>query len=783
MTGNNKFWRASLAGLASVAMLATMGVAASTANAAGADRADFTDNGAFAVKVAASDTPYDLHSASSTASGLHYGQLVYASDVTYDKYAAAGDGKVLTGYSYDRAGEKPVTFPFVITGDTKLYAQYADAVKVTFVDAKDTLSTADDVTLDSFDVAKGDALTQSEYWGHFATEPSYAGKDFVGWTKTNAPTADDLYTTEKLESNTTLYTRYDAGQNLATVKFEKAGNSFNVTRYTLADAAFPEFRAPKSVEQENFKEFQVDGKKYDFTQKVANSNDDPFEADLTITAAAYSADESVDVHYFWVTDETSKLGTITATKADYTTSADEKVAQPSDPAVAKAYFTGWYTDASLKTPFDFSKAIKDQPGYVAGKHEITLYAGWDTTNIARRVYNLNYDLWSNAQQIQYVDARGQIALLNDLENYTQAQDGSVNAVKLAGWKINGTSDTIQQVPDEQAGNTVVLDAVWKQAVAVKLNADGGYFSNNSHYKYVLATVGDVFADAEGYEVPTKDGFTFKYWTIVDNAHPTDKTKDSYFNKEDKVTEQYNTYELRANYEATGVLSVESLHNIPSVIFFNKVAAYDQYKVNGYTQDSWKTYVDTWYDLQDEWFNYLSANSHQDQINKGNALAKKYADAQAKLVKSDVPVKPAPATKVPVYRLYNKYITTGTNHLFTTDKGEYDSLVAKGWLGEGEVFQATSDKNATPVYRLYNKYDGSHHYTKDAAERDNLVKLGWTYEFVGFYAPADGDATLYRLYNQYNGEHLFTTDKAENDKLVSLGWTAEESGLKVYSAAK
>ena len=34
MTGNNKVWRASLAGLASVAMLATMGVVAGTANAA-----------------------------------------------------------------------------------------------------------------------------------------------------------------------------------------------------------------------------------------------------------------------------------------------------------------------------------------------------------------------------------------------------------------------------------------------------------------------------------------------------------------------------------------------------------------------------------------------------------------------------------------------------------------------------------------------------------------------------------------------------------------------------
>ncbi|PST47680.1 hypothetical protein COO72_11725, partial [Bifidobacterium callitrichos] len=40
MTGNNKVWRAPLAGLAAVAMLATMGVAASTANAAGTGHHD-----------------------------------------------------------------------------------------------------------------------------------------------------------------------------------------------------------------------------------------------------------------------------------------------------------------------------------------------------------------------------------------------------------------------------------------------------------------------------------------------------------------------------------------------------------------------------------------------------------------------------------------------------------------------------------------------------------------------------------------------------------------------
>ncbi|KAA8819006.1 hypothetical protein [Bifidobacterium vespertilionis] len=145
--------------------------------------------------------------------------------------------------------------------------------------------------------------------------------------------------------------------------------------------------------------------------------------------------------------------------------------------------------------------------------------------------------------------------------------------------------------------------------------------------------------------------------------------------------------------------------------------------------------------------------------------------------------PAPAAKrMAVYRLYNQYMTSGTNHLFTTDKEEYDGLVELGWTGEDiQFYAAASDADgAKPVYRLYNQWDGSHHFTVDAAEKDNLVKIGWTLEPTTWWAPADGDAKVYRLYNQWSGEHLFTTDKGESDKLAGLGWTVEESGFSVYS---
>ncbi|KAA8821176.1 hypothetical protein [Bifidobacterium vespertilionis] len=151
----------------------------------------------------------------------------------------------------------------------------------------------------------------------------------------------------------------------------------------------------------------------------------------------------------------------------------------------------------------------------------------------------------------------------------------------------------------------------------------------------------------------------------------------------------------------------------------------------------------------------------------------------------LPAGPGPAAcRIPVYRLFNPYMTQGTTHLFTTDKTEYGELAAKGWRGEDVVFYAlpAGAADSIPVYRLYNRWDGSHHFTTDPGERDDLVKIGWTLEPSTWAAPRDGDTRVYRLYNPYTGEHLFTTDRAESDRLAALGWTAEESGFSVYSRA-
>lgn len=128
---------------------------------------------------------------------------------------------------------------------------------------------------------------------------------------------------------------------------------------------------------------------------------------------------------------------------------------------------------------------------------------------------------------------------------------------------------------------------------------------------------------------------------------------------------------------------------------------------------------------------------------------------------------------PVYRLYNRW---SGEHLFTTDKSEYDSLARVGWKQENVGWNAPNF-SSTPVYRLYNRWSGDHLYTTDRSEYDKLARIGWTQEGVQLYS--GGSRAIYRLFNPYVkvGTHLFTTDANEYERLARMGWRKE--GKQLY----
>ena len=131
----------------------------------------------------------------------------------------------------------------------------------------------------------------------------------------------------------------------------------------------------------------------------------------------------------------------------------------------------------------------------------------------------------------------------------------------------------------------------------------------------------------------------------------------------------------------------------------------------------------------------------------------------------------------LYRLYNPWTH---EHLFTTDKAEYDTLVAAGWTGEGNAGMVAV-KQGKGVYRLYNPYTGEHHYTTDENEVAACVKAGWVNEGIQFYSVQNGNVPVYSMYNPYEKKfyHHYTSDPDEIARMVNDGWVKE--GIKWYES--
>lgn len=143
-----------------------------------------------------------------------------------------------------------------------------------------------------------------------------------------------------------------------------------------------------------------------------------------------------------------------------------------------------------------------------------------------------------------------------------------------------------------------------------------------------------------------------------------------------------------------------------------------------------------------------------------------------------------AEYVPVYRLYN---TITSEHLFTTNKSEYDSFVEKSkgkqdfWIGEGIDWFAEATPqvaDASTVRRLYNKDLGamgrsSHYYSKDASEIATLLKNGWVDDGAANYIQSGGSVPIWTCYNEGLGSaHHYTSNKSEWQSLSSYGWHLE-----------
>lgn len=129
-------------------------------------------------------------------------------------------------------------------------------------------------------------------------------------------------------------------------------------------------------------------------------------------------------------------------------------------------------------------------------------------------------------------------------------------------------------------------------------------------------------------------------------------------------------------------------------------------------------------------------------------------------------------------IYRLYLPSTGEHLYTSDKNEYDTLYKKyNWGQEGIAWYAP--QSGTEVYRLYHPGLKNHLYTTDKNEVNVLTsQYGWKKDNDGkalYYS--GGDVPIYRVYNKgLNGMHHLTTDLNEYNTLPKHGWAQEGQKL-------
>lgn len=140
----------------------------------------------------------------------------------------------------------------------------------------------------------------------------------------------------------------------------------------------------------------------------------PFESDLFSTYALAYSDISngsgggdTPVSEFTVTfDLNGKPGMAPSAQ---TVNKDAAATKPADPAADGFTFTGWYTESSCETKYDFSAPVTA---------DITLYAGWETSSEP--------------------EPEPEPVVIDECVNWNLYEDDSVHEFKIRGINVNGT---------------------------------------------------------------------------------------------------------------------------------------------------------------------------------------------------------------------------------------------------------------------------------------------------------------------------------------------------------
>lgn len=178
----------------------------------------------------------------------------------------------------------------------------------------------------------------------------------------------------------------------------------------------------------------------------------------------------------------------------------------------------------------------------------------------------------------------------------------------------------------------------------------------------------------------------------------------------------------------------------------------------------------------------------------NYVTSEHRISIGKVTKSDVAF--ITFTRVsPVFRMYNKLTS---EHLFSTNKAEYDNfvnLLSEGkdfWIGEGVDWLAPTSGDI--VKRLYNPALGemarsSHYYTSNETEIANLKNnFGWQEDpsdnwFVSATTTNESTIPIYTAYSEALGSSHHYTSSWDEWRSLDAGWDKEDAKNGLSSDGK
>lgn len=179
---------------------------------------------------------------------------------------------------------------------------------------------------------------------------------------------------------------------------------------------------------------------YYVTQDAYNTYDPDGDGEGSHSIAVYRIEIAGYPWITFVSNGGSEVETITMTSGGKSAQA---ATEPEEPVREDYEFAGWYTDASLTVPYDWSSLVTEP---------VTLYAGWEYVGTAD-VFTVTFDTAGGTVIAQQQVVSGQSAV--------EPADPAMDGFEFAGWYLG---DTEYDFGAAVTGN-ITLVAHWTESSA------------------------------------------------------------------------------------------------------------------------------------------------------------------------------------------------------------------------------------------------------------------------------------------------------------------------------